>query len=289
MIDRLGVIGVGLMGGSVASAARKYDLCSEIVGFDPDHDNLRNAKRLGVIDDYTSDPEGAVEGADFVVIAVPVGATEQVFSALYKSWSRTAVYTDVGSTKVNVVEAAKAAFGEVPENFVPGHPIAGGEESGVQASTPDLYTGKRVILTPLPDTSPDAMECVTGLWSGVGATVSTMEVTRHDSVLAATSHLPHVIAFALVDMLGRKDEKDEIFRFAAGGFRDFTRLASSDPRMWLDICRANRNEIQHLIEEFKDELTAISEMLEQDSADKLFQLFECSRNARQRFLDQFSD
>ena len=288
MIGRLCIIGVGLIGGSIACAARKNCLCVEIVGFDKDEENLKAAKQMGVIDDYSHDLREATHAADFVMIAVPVGAVERLFVELKTCWSSTAVYTDSGSTKVNIVDAARAAFGTVPENFVPGHPIAGGEQSGVRAATPDLFTGRRVILTPLPATDSRAVQRASAFWSELGAKISTMDVAHHDQLLAATSHLPHVLAFALVDMLGLKDEKDEIFRFAAGGFRDFTRIASSDPVMWRDICRANRNEILRMIEQFQDELTTVGEMLKSDDSEQLLQMFVCANTARKRFLDQYN-
>jgi len=287
MIKRLCVIGVGLIGGSIARAARRNGLCETIIGFDHNIDNLRVAKDLGVIDEYAFNAKDAAFGADFVVIAIPVGSTDALFTELRDAWSMSAVYTDAGSTKVSVVDGIRETFGSVPKNFVPGHPIAGREKSGVQAALADLYDGKRVILTPLSSTDGKAVSRVTEFWNGIGASVSLMEMEHHDQVLAATSHLPHVIAYALVDMLGRKDEKNEIFRFAAGGFKDFTRLASSDPRMWLDICMANRLEIHRLIEEFKLELTAVGGMLESHDADNLYRMFQCAKDARQRFLDQF--
>ncbi len=287
MIDRLCIIGVGLIGGSIASSVKLNGLCSTIVGFDCNTYNLKIARDIGVIDEYALSLKDATDGADFIVIAVPVGATNAIFVELREFWSTSAVYTDVGSTKVNVVDGLHSVFGAVPNNFVPGHPIAGLEKSGVQAAVADLYDGKQVILTPLSSTSESAVTRVTEFWNAIGASVSLMEMSHHDHVLAATSHLPHVVAYALVDMLGHKDEKEEIFRFAAGGFKDFTRLASSDPRMWLDICLANSAEIQQHIEQFKVELTAVSDMLEEQDSENLFRMFQCAKKARQRFLDQF--
>jgi len=286
MIDRLCVIGVGLIGGSIARAARRRGLCREIVGIDADEDNLRQALELGVIDTAFTDAAKGVANSDWVIIATPVGAFETVFDVLQPVWSERAIYTDAGSTKQNVVEALRTPFGRVPPNFVPGHPIAGAERSGVAASTDDLYEGKRVILTPLPETDPAALARVEAFWSAIGARVACMDPKHHDEVLAATSHLPHVLAYALVHMLGRKDEQREIFQYAAGGFRDFTRIASSDPRMWLDICLANREQIVPLIAQLGEELKAVAGLLERRDADELFAFFTDARNARQRFLDQ---
>lgn len=288
MIERLCVIGVGLIGGSIAQAAREKGLCRSIIGVDSNPQNLQQAKVLEVIDQATSDIGQGAGTADFIVVATPVGAVRGVFSALRSCWSDDAVYTDVCSTKRSVLEAARAAFGFVPDNFVPAHPIAGAECSGVVASRSDLYGGKRVIVTPLSKTDRAALANVTAFWRGLGAEVSTMEAAHHDEVLAATSHLPHVVAYALVDMLGKKDEKREIFQFAAGGFRDFTRIASSDPRMWLDICMANRDEIVPLIWQLSVELEAIADMIDNDAADELLETFRCAHRTRQRFLNHFA-
>jgi len=173
--------------------------------------------------------------------------------------------------------------------LVPAHPIAGAEQSGVEASLDDLFVGKRLIITPTDNTSPQALQTIKTLWEKLGSLVSVMDAKHHDGVLAATSHLPHLLAFALVDMLGRKDEQNEIFKYAAGGFRDFTRIASSDPTMWLDICLANRDELIPLIEELKTELGVIQNTLQNQNGQQLFQTFTYAKNARQRFLDQFEN
>jgi len=180
-------------------------------------------------------------------------------------------------------------FGEIPKNLIPAHPIAGAEQSGVNASVDDLFVGKRLIITPTETSSAKALQAVQGFWEKLGSVVSIMDAKHHDGVLAATSHLPHLLAFALVDMLGRKDEQSDIFKYAAGGFRDFTRIASSDPTMWRDICLANKDELVALLEEFKIQLGSIQNDLQSQDAQQLFQTFSYARNARQRFLDQFED
>jgi prephenate dehydrogenase len=291
MFNRLCIIGVGLIGGSIARAARQRGLCNSIVGYGRQQDlqNLETAKRLAVIDDYTLDIEQALKGADCVVIATPVGSIETILGLLKPFWSDQAIYTDVGSTKSNVIAAAERVFGAVPDNLVPAHPIAGAEQSGVEAAVDDLFLNKRLIITPVSNTNPEALEKIRHFWEQLGSTVSVMDVHHHDAILAATSHLPHILAFALVDMLGRKDEQSEIFKYAAGGFRDFSRIASSDPTMWLDICSANKNEIIPLIQQLKEELDKIERTLKNDDGQQLFETFTYARNARQRFLDQFDN
>lgn len=291
MFKRLCLIGVGLIGGSIARAVRQRDLARQIVGFgrERDKENLESAKRLKVIDEFFIDAQSALTDADMVVIATPVGAMPSVFSILKEAWSNQTLYMDVGSTKGNVIEAARQVFGVVPENFVPAHPIAGAEKSGVEASVVDLFENKRLILTPVPETAVSAVARIEEFWQRLGSLVSIMSPDRHDAVLAATSHLPHLLAFALVDMLGRQDEQSEIFKFAAGGFKDFTRIASSDPTMWADICSANRNQLIPLIRQLMSELAKMENALSGEDYQQLFATFTYARNARQRFLDQLNN
>jgi len=289
MIERLCLIGMGLIGGSIAKTARKKQLCRSAVGFDQNYEATLKAKALGVIDVAADVMIDAVRGADLVIISTPVGAMESILRKLKASWSDTAVYTDVGSTKVSIVNAARAVFGDVPANFIPGHPIAGAELSGVEAAIEDLFENKRVILTPLPVSSTQHLARVRDFWGAVGASVSEMTADHHDAVLAATSHFPHLLAFALTDLLGRKDEKKEILKFAAGGFKDFSRIASSDPGMWRDICLANSGAILPLIEEFQRELERISQVIEAHEGEDLLQIFSSAGLARGRFLEQYSN
>ena len=289
MFDKLCIIGVGLMGGSVARAARLKGLSKIIMGYGrlQDLQNLETAKHLGVIDDYSLDIEVAVQDADCVVIATPVESIESILSLLQPIWSNHTIYTDVGSTKGSVVAAAQRVFGVIPNNFVLAHPIAGAEQSGVVAAVDDLFVNKRLIISPLSHTRIDALKKIQSFWEQCGSDVSMMEVHRHDAILAATSHLPHVLAFALVDMLGHQDEQSEIFNYAAGGFRDFTRIASSDPTMWRDICLANKNEIIPLLQQTKLQLDKIQCLLENNDGQQLFEIFAYANTARQRFLNQF--
>jgi prephenate dehydrogenase len=285
MIRRLAVIGVGLIGGSLARALRAAGCVGEVVGCGRSAANLERALELGVIDRWSHDPAQAVAGADLVFVAVPLGTMGQVFGAIRDALAPDAVVTDGGSVKGSVVLDARAAFGQVPPRLVPGHPIAGTERSGVDASFPELYQGRRVILTPLAATDPEAVERVTAMWEACGAEVTLMEVAHHDEVLAATSHLPHMLAFGLVDALARMRENDEIFRYAAGGFRDFTRIASSDPVMWRDICIANREPLGAMLERFGDEMKDLADTIRSGDASHLLEIFARAKAARDRYVD----
>ncbi|OAI13306.1 prephenate dehydrogenase [Methylomonas koyamae] len=291
MFKRLCIIGIGLIGGSIAKAVRAEGVCQQVValGREKNLPNMQRALELGVVDAVYTDAAQAMAGTDCVIICTPVGSMRAIFEQLKPYWNPQAIYSDAGSTKGSVVEAARAVFGEVPSNFVPAHPIAGAERSGVEAAMTDLYRNRRVIVTPLPNTDPLAVDKLSELWQRIGASVSVMAVEHHDTVLAATSHLPHILAFALVGMLGRKDEQREIFKYAAGGFKDFSRIASSDPTMWQDICLANKQEIIPLIQQFQTELGQFERMLQADDAQALFDAFSYARQARQRFLETFDD
>jgi prephenate dehydrogenase len=291
MFNKICIIGVGLIGGSVARAARQQGLSKTIIGFGREDDlmNLQTAKQLGVIDDYCLNISEAVTNANCIVIATPVGAIESVFTLLKPLWNEKVIYTDVGSTKINVITAAERVFGYVPDNLVPAHPIAGAEQSGAVAAVDDLFINKRLIITPDKSTRPDMVQTMRKFWEQLGTHVAIMDATHHDAILAATSHLPHIVAFALVDMLGHKDEKSEIFKYAASGFRDFTRIASSDPTMWLDICIANKNEIIPLIQQLKVELDKVESLLDSNENQQLFNIFTYAGNARQRFLDLYEN
>jgi len=283
MIERLCIIGVGLIGGSLARALRDAGAVQEVVGAGRNVDNLQTAVDLGVIDRYSTDLADAVAGADMVVVCVPLGSMEGVFTAIKDRLDPQAVLTDVGSAKGGVIEAAQRAFGQVPDFFVPGHPIAGTEQSGVAASFAGLYRDRRVILTPLDATQANATDRVRDMWQAAGAQVVCMEAVHHDVVLAATSHLPHLLAFSLVDTLSRLDEQNEVFDYAAGGFRDFTRIASSDPVMWRDICLANGDAILLMIEQYVEDLQVASDAIRAQDGQQLQDLFTRAKAARDRY------
>ena len=285
---RLAVIGVGLIGGSLARALRSAGMVDEIVGCGRGKANLDEAIALGVVDRYSHDVAEAVRDADLVFLAVPLGAMRDTFEAMRDALPEHALITDGGSAKGSVVADCRAAAPELLERFVPGHPIAGTENNGVAASFAELYQNRRVILTPLPENPASAVSRVRAMWEACGAEVTQMAVEHHDEVLAATSHLPHMLAFGLVDMLARMKENDEIFRYAAGGFRDFTRIASSNPVMWRDICIANREALGPMLAAFAEEMTALAESIATGDSDELLDIFERAKAARDRYVDGLS-
>ena len=283
IIGRLAVIGLGLIGGSFAKGMRQSGLCREVVGCDRDPATLRQAVPLGAVDDITDDLASAVQGADLIMLAVPVLAMEQVLGQLARLELGQAVITDAGSTKNAVVDAVRTAFGHLPPQFVPGHPIAGSERSGVEAADAHLFRNHKVILTPLAETSEAALALVRQSWSALGADVEDMPLADHDEVLAATSHLPHLLAFSLVDTLASRSENLEIFRYAAGGFRDFTRIAASDPVMWRDVFLANRDAVLRSLDNFTHDLSRLRAAVEDGDANTLLGVFTRARSAREHF------
>lgn len=278
------VVGLGLIGGSLARALVAAGCDCEIVGVGRDVEALQQAIADGSVTAFTGDVQTACAEADLVVIAVPVLAVEGVLREIAPVLAPHTVITDVASVKHAVVAAARAVFGAVPANFVPGHPIAGSEHSGYAASKADLFAGRKVILTPLAETSTEALALVEALWQLTGAEVLQMSVAHHDEVLAATSHLPHLLAFALVDTLSQQGESEEIFRYAAGGFRDFTRIASSDPVMWRDIFVTNGAATVKVLDKYIDDLQTLRRALLAGDAELLHTIFTRARRSRAAFL-----
>jgi prephenate dehydrogenase len=286
VIEKLAIIGVGLIGGSVALALREAGVVKEVVGCGRGKANLDKALELGILDHYTHEVVEAVQGADMVLLAVPLGVMRETLTAMRDHLAPNAVVTDAGSVKGSVVEDLYAVYGnKLPGFFVPGHPIAGTERSGSEAAFASLYRNRRVILTPLPGTDAAALSAVEKMWCQCGAEITHMTVEHHDEVLAATSHLPHMLAFSLVDSLARLKENDAIFRYAAGGFRDFTRIASSNPVMWRDICLANKAALGGMLTHFADELHKLALLLEQEDGEGLLEIFERAKQARDRYID----
>lgn len=291
MINRLALIGVGLIGGSLARALRDAGHVREVIGYGRGLANLQRAVELGVADRVETSLSTAVRDADMVVLATPVGSMAEILTAIAPYLASDAVVTDVGSVKGTIASAARAALGERLSNFVPGHPIAGTERTGVEASFSSLFVGRRVVLTPLPETSAAAVTRVRAMWQATGAEVVNMSVEHHDAVLAATSHLPHLLAYALVDMLARLDDSREIFAYAAGGFRDFTRIASSDPEMWRDISLANRAAIVNMLKMYRAEVDGLIKAVSAGDGEKLQTLFAHAKAARDALVtnDQKKD
>ena len=286
LFDRVAIIGLGLIGSSLARALRQRRLCNEIIGCARSDATLDLGLELGVIDRAEKDPAKAVKNADLIMLAMPIGATGKVLDQIASHVSPQAIITDAGSVKGSVIKAAIKSFGTLPSRFIPGHPIAGSERSGVEAGNADLYVNHKVILTPLDSADADALELVSLLWRSVGAEVVIMDADHHDQVLAATSHLPHLLAFSLVDTLAGEEGKREIFNYAAGGFRDFTRIASSDPVMWRDIFLANKEATVDVLDRFIDGLVMLRDQVVNQDGDELLNAFSRAKSARDYFTEQ---
>ncbi|WP_210397658.1 bifunctional prephenate dehydrogenase/3-phosphoshikimate 1-carboxyvinyltransferase [Motiliproteus sediminis] len=281
-LPKLLVVGLGLIGGSFAKGLRQQG-AARVIGFDANATELREGLRLGVIDEAADDLCAAVSAADVVMLAVPVKVMERVMAQIAPVLRPETVLTDVGSVKGNIIDVARRVFGEVPANFVPGHPIAGSEKSGVSAAKADLFAHHKVILTPMAGTDRFALKLVSDLWQRLGADVHHMDVKRHDEVLAATSHLPHLLAFSLVDTLSNDHENRDIFRYAAGGFRDFTRIAASDPMMWHDIFLANRDATLKVLDEFSAGVERLRAAIDAGDGHQLLGIFTRAKSARDHF------
>jgi len=283
--ERVAVIGVGLIGGSFALGLKKHKLCGHVVGAGRSPANMKLALKRAAIDSMAADPAAAVRDGDLILVATPVAQFEKVFSSIRSNLKPTAIVTDAGSTKRDVVAAARAGLGKKISQFVPAHPVAGAEKSGAAAASADLFKGKRVVLTPLPENSPESIKKIEAAWSACGARVTRMSPEEHDEVFAAVSHLPHLLAYALLSELGERANSKQLFGYAASGFRDFTRIASSHPEMWRDICVANRDCLLTEILSFEKRLTSIASMLEAGDATALEKLFADARAARERWLN----
>ena len=286
-INNLCVIGTGLIGGSLCLSLKQAAAVNNIIGAGRSVETLQKAQQLGIIDSYDLDISNAVKDADIVFVSVPLGAMQVVFqqisAGLKSSGNNKAIITDAGSSKQQVQQLAEKVFAGESNRFVAGHPIAGTENSGPAAAFADLYQNRRVILTPTENTDAAAVKRITELWQTVGAAVETMDAEHHDKVLAATSHLPHVLAFGLVHCLENMDDIEDVFRFAAGGFRDVTRIASSDPTMWRDICLNNQQPILDMMKRYKDELDMLYNALEAGDGAKLKEVFEHAKQTRDKF------
>jgi len=282
IVDRLALVGTGLIGGSFALALKQAGAVREVLGVGRNPARLTVARELGLIDRAADWAEAGQ--ADCILLAMPVGETEAVLDKLAPHLKAGAIVTDAGSTKANVVEVARAALGTRFADFVPGHPIAGSEQSGPGAARADLYQGKRVVLTPQAETRAGAIAMVRTLWEATGAQVETLEAAQHDRIFAAVSHLPHLAAFALVDDLAQRADGDTFFRFAASGFRDFTRIAGSSPEMWRDIALANRGALVAELDAYLASLQVLRSAVSADDAEALLAIFSRARAAREHWL-----
>ena len=283
-IPRLAIMGVGLIGGSLALALKEAGCVGEVVGCGRGKPNLEKALERGIIDRYERDPRLAAVGADLIFLATPVQTLAQVVAEIAPVLKPGTILTDGGSVKAEVVRQIQPL---VPAgvDFVPGHPIAGTEKSGAEAAFADLYRGKRCILTPTATTSATALQRVTEMWQAVGSEVVCMSVDKHDRVLAAISHLPHMVAYSLVNAVGSYDHYEEnILEYSAGGFRDFTRIASSDPMMWRDIALTNRDALIEMMEQFETFFAELKADVRSGQADKLFEFFMTSKQMRDAIL-----
>jgi prephenate dehydrogenase len=284
-LKKLVIFGVGLIGGSVALALKKAGYSTQIVGVGRSQESLQAALDLGVIDVATSNVAEAIKDADMILIAAPVAQTPSILSAIKPHLSAQTIITDAGSTKSDVLQYAHDILGECSHQFIGGHPIAGAEKSGVSAATADLFLGKNVVLTPTPQANIHEVSRVAKLWQDCGAKVSEMSAETHDSIFAAVSHLPHLLAFALVDEIASRTNAAQLFGFAASGFRDFTRIAGSHPEMWRDISLANKEALLNEISAYQAELSKLKTMLQNSDGAGLHALFERASLARNAWAE----
>lgn len=283
-IGKLVVIGVGLIGGSFALALKQAKVVKRVVGVGRTRRNLNAALRLGIIDEVHTDAARAVEGADLVLLGTPVGQMPEIMARIAPHLSAHTVISDGGSTKQDVIAYARRLLADHFARFVPAHPIAGTEKSGATAAFAELYRGKNLILTPQPETSARAVRLVRAAWECCGARIVRLEAGEHDAIFAAVSHLPHVIAFALVNTLARRPNSRRLFGFSGGGLRDTVRIAGSSPEMWRDICIANRTALLAALDDYEGELELMRSAIESGDAAALERMFGQARAARARWL-----
>ncbi len=285
-MNKIVIFGVGLIGGSFALALKKANAANEFVGFGRSAASLELAKQLGIIDRIGADAALEVVDADLVLLATPVAQMAEIFKRIAPHLGAHTLVTDGGSTKCDVVAAARANLGDKIAQFIPAHPIAGAEKTGPEAALANLYQGKKVILAPLSENSKEAVAQVREVWQLCGAEVSELTPQQHDEVFAAVSHLPHLLSFALVHDLAQRDNRDQLLSFAASGFRDFTRIAASSPEMWRDISLANRDALMREVKQYADELFVVYQALENNDASKLEEIFSLAREVRSGWNQQ---
>jgi len=284
-LKKIVIFGVGLIGGSVALALKKAGNAPFIVGVGRSTESLNLALKLGAIDALETNTQAACSDADLILIAAPVAQTGAILESIKPHLNKDTVITDAGSTKGDVLADAQSILGEQFSQFIGGHPIAGAEKSGVSAAKNDLFVGKNVVLTPTPETNTHTVHRASELWKACGAKVSEMSAENHDGIFAAVSHLPHLLAFALVDDIASRPNAAQLFSFAASGFRDFTRIAGSHPEMWRDISLANKTALLGEISAFESELTQLKQLVKNEDAVGLHALFERASVARNNWAE----
>lgn len=282
MINKITIVGVGLIGGSLAKALKEKNLAKTVFGYGRDRSRLEEAKKLNIIDDYSTQIEKAVNHADIIVIATPVGTFRNIFSEVKPLIVDDVIISDVGSTKTNIVDIAKEILGDKSQCFVPAHPIAGKEKSGFEASDGNLYIGKKVIITPIEDNSSESIQLIESMWKNVGAEVDFMSPQSHDDLLGMTSHLPHMLAFSLVNYL--VDQNPSASIYAGGGFKDFSRIASGDAVMWRDICLQNKDKIITHLRGYQSTVEELIDAIDQEERDKLELLFATAKKTRDSWI-----
>lgn len=282
MINKITIVGVGLIGGSLAKAIKEKNLAKTVFGYGRDRSRLEEAKKHNIIDDYSTQIEEAVNHADIIVIATPVGTFRNIFNEVKPLIANDVIISDVGSTKTNIVDIAKEILGDKSQCFVPAHPIAGKEKSGFEASDGNLYIGKKVIITPIEDNSSESIQVIESMWKNVGAEVDFMSPQSHDDLLGMTSHLPHMLAFSLVNYL--VDQNPSASIYAGGGFKDFSRIASGDAVMWRDICLQNKDKIITHLRGYQSTVEELIDAIDQEERDKLELLFATAKKTRDSWI-----
>ena len=285
MFDNVVIVGVGLIGGSFALGLKAARAAGRIVGLERSPEALARARELGIVDAVSTGAQEALRGADLVLVAAPVAQTGAILANLAPWLEPQTIVTDAGSTKADVVRAARAALGERVGQFVPGHPIAGRETNGPDAALPDLYRGKKAVLTPLPENPAQSVERVAAAWRACGAIIHRLDPAEHDRVFAAVSHLPHLLAYALVDDIARKPHADLLFQYAASGFRDFTRIAGSSPEMWRDISLANRAALLGELDAYLAQLQGLRARLAAADGTALESVYANAQHARRAWIE----
>ena len=282
MLNKITIIGVGLIGGSLAKAIKENQLANKVCGYGRDQSRLEKAKNTNIIDELSTNIDEAVKGADIVVIATPVGTFKQILEAIEPLITEQVIISDVGSTKTNIVKIVNEVLGEKSKCFVPAHPIAGKEKSGFEVSVPDLFKDKKTIITPLENNVPESIKVIHDMWIGTGAEVDYLSPESHDELLGMTSHLPHMLAFSLVNYLVSQSPNASIY--AGGGFKDFSRIASGDAVMWRDICIQNKEQIIDHLKGYQSTLSELIDAIDDDDSERLEVLFTTAKNTRDSWV-----